>query len=83
MASLAEIVKLKNPDVVGVPEMTPVVGLSVSPVGKAPPETANVYGATPPDAMIVWLYGFPTAAGGSAAGINVMTGHPIAAIPML
>ena len=54
-ASVAVIVKLKVPAAVGVPEMTPVVALSVSPFGRAPLETVKVYGAVPPTAETVWL----------------------------
>jgi hypothetical protein len=55
LASVAVIVKLNWPAVVGVPEMTPVVALSVRPGGSAPLETVKVYGAVPPVAEIVWL----------------------------
>lgn len=54
-ASVAVIVKLNCPAVVGVPEMTPVVELSVSPGGSAPSETAKIYGGVPPTAEIVSL----------------------------
>ena len=54
-ASVAVIVRLKTPVVVGVPEMTPVVGLSVRPGGSAPLETAKVYDPVPPVAETVWL----------------------------
>jgi hypothetical protein len=37
--SVTMIVKLKTPMVVGVPEITPVVGAMVSPAGSAPTET--------------------------------------------
>ena len=55
LASVALIVKLNWPAVVGVPEMMPVVALSVRPLGSEPLETVNVYGAVPPVAEIVWL----------------------------
>ena len=55
LASVAVIVKLKVPAAVGVPEMTPVVALSVKPFGSAPIETVKVYGPVPPTAEIVWL----------------------------
>ena len=57
-ASVAVIVKLKMPLVVGVPEMTAVVGLAgikVRPGGSAPLEIVKVYGGVPPLAKIVWL----------------------------
>ena len=40
---------------VGVPVITPVVELSVSPAGKLPTVTAHVYGVIPPVAPSVWL----------------------------
>jgi hypothetical protein len=55
LASVAVIVKLNWPAVVGVPEMTPVVALIVRPFGSVPLETVKVYGAVPPTAEIVWL----------------------------
>ena len=54
-ASVAVIVKLKVPARVSVPEMTPVLALSVKPFGSAPLETVKVYGAVPPTAETVWL----------------------------
>ena len=55
LASVAVIVKVYWPDVVGVPEMTPVVVLSVRPGGSVPLVSAKVYGAVPPVAETVWL----------------------------
>jgi hypothetical protein len=55
LASVAVIVKLNWPAVVGVPEITPVVALSVRPGGSAPLETEKVYGGVPPVAETVWL----------------------------
>ena len=55
MASVAVIVKLNWPGVVGVPEITPVVVSSVRPFGRVPLETLKVYGAVPPVAETVWL----------------------------
>ena len=52
-------VKLAVPDPVGVPEMTPLDGPNVSPMGKLPCVTAQVYGAIPPAALSVALYGMP------------------------
>ena len=56
-ASVAVIVKMKVPAVVGVPVMAPgpPVLSGYSPVGSAPLETAYVYGAVPPLAETVWL----------------------------
>ena len=58
-ASVALIVKLKVPEPVGVPEMTPVLGLRVNPPGNAPAMIAHVYGGVPPTACTVWAYGLP------------------------
>jgi hypothetical protein len=55
LASVAVIVKLNTPAVVGVPEMMPVVAPSIRPFGNAPAETTKVYGAVPPVAETVWL----------------------------
>ena len=53
--SVAVIVKLNVPAADGVPVIAPLDAFSDSPVGNAPAVTANVYGAVPPDALIVWL----------------------------
>ena len=53
--SVAVIVKLKVPLALVVPVIAPVDVFNDKPVGKAPALTANVYGAVPPDAVIVWL----------------------------
>ena len=53
-----------NAIVVGVPEMTPLVTPSVSPAGKVPAETVQVYGVVPPDAASVREYGTPTCPSG-------------------
>ena len=50
------IVNVNVPTVVGDPVMAPVVGLSVRPVGSAPLDTANVYGAVPPVAVSAGLF---------------------------
>ena len=44
--------------------MTPVVALSVRPVGSAPDVTLNVYGAVPPVACSMVLYAVPTVPAG-------------------
>ncbi len=51
--SVTWTVKLKVPAVVGVPAMTPVLALRVSPEGSAPLTTDQVYGEVPPDAESV------------------------------
>ena len=51
--SVAVIVKLLVPGTVGVPEITPVAEFRVRPAGRNPDVTANVYGLTPPEAVMV------------------------------
>ena len=48
-------VKLLAPVVVGVPLMTPVVGLKVSPAGNVPLARLNFNAPVPPDAVSVAL----------------------------
>jgi len=55
-------VKAYVPAVVGVPEMAPVLGLTVRPAGRLPPEIEKPYGETPPDAVNAELYATPTPA---------------------
>ncbi len=50
------MVKLYVPAAVGVPESNPF-GTKASPGGNAPPMIPKVYGAEPPDAPNVTLYG--------------------------
>src|SRR5450756_332006 len=50
LTSAAVIVKLKVPDVVGVPVIAPVEALRESPVGSAPVVMLYTYGETPPEA---------------------------------
>ena len=45
---------------VGVPEMTPVPALRVSPAGNVPFVTDQLYGGVPPVAASVSPYGWPT-----------------------
>ena len=52
-ASLTWTVKLKVPAAVGVPEMAPLLGLSVRPGGRDPLATDQVYGRVPPLAVNV------------------------------
>ena len=56
LLSVAVIVKLYVPALVGVPVIAPVDALSVRPLGSAPDVTLNVTGAVPPDVCTVWLY---------------------------
>src|SRR4051812_29134546 len=69
--SVARTVKLYAPGVFGVPETTPAV-LSVTPAGNEPATTANAYGAAPPAAVSVSLYGESSVGVGSVAGAIVI-----------
>ena len=55
-ASVTWGVKVKVPAADGIPEITPLLGLSVTPVGNAP-ENLQVNGGAPPVATNVLLYG--------------------------
>jgi hypothetical protein len=61
--SVAVIVKVDEPAVLGVPENTPADD-RVKPAGSDPVVTENEYGAVPPVAVKVALYGRPTSACG-------------------
>jgi hypothetical protein len=56
LSSVTWTVKLLVPAVVGVPEITPVAGLRLSPAGRLPTVIAHAYGVLPPAAASVWLY---------------------------
>jgi translation initiation factor IF-1 len=73
-SSVAAIVKLKEPTVVGVPVMTPVEVLSDRPIGRGPVGTEKVY-VPGGEAETVWLYAVPTAPLGSVLGLTVTMGH--------
>jgi hypothetical protein len=51
---------------VGVPLSSPL-GARVSPVGKVPDVSVNVYGCVPPPAVRVWEYEVPTVPSGNDA----------------
>src|SRR5690242_20340319 len=55
LASVTIIVKLKVPSADGLPEIKPLLALSVRPLGNEPETTWKVNGATPPTALSVWL----------------------------
>src|ERR1700675_4546716 len=76
-ASVAVIEKVNVPAVVGVPVIALVAALRIRPPGSAPLDTENAYGAVPPDAETVWLYGVPTVPFGSVAGFTVRSGQTI------
>jgi hypothetical protein len=54
LESVTCTVKLKGPDVVGVPEITPA-GERLRPGGKDPENSNHVYGVVPPAAERLWL----------------------------
>jgi len=66
-ASVTEAVKAKLPLCSVVPEMSPLLWFSDKPSGKAPLVIWYVYGAAPPEAARVELYGAPTDPSGSLA----------------
>jgi hypothetical protein len=77
--SVAVTVIGNEPATVGVPVSAPL-GASVRPAGSVPVVTAKVYGAVPPEAVIVVLYATPTGqAALQAAGGNWR--HALAGIP--
>ena len=71
LLSLAVIVKLKVPVVVGVPLNTPVPAFSANHDGKLPALTAKVYAPEPPVALKVALYALLAVALVSVAGLTV------------
>jgi hypothetical protein len=83
--SVAVTVKLMGPVAapVGVPEITPVLGLIVSPVGSAPTVTAHVYGATPPAAARLWLYEVPRVPPASVEVVTLRVGAVIVMLRLL
>ena len=75
-ASVAVMVKVALPAVVGVPLITPVVPLSIKPAGSEPFVTLNANVPVAPVALTVWLYAVPTVASGSAAGFTASPVQP-------
>jgi hypothetical protein len=66
--SVAAMLRLNDPELVGVPERVPVVASSVRPAGSLPDPTLQEYGAVPPVAVKVTEYGDSTAPAGREAG---------------
>ena len=66
---------MKLPAAVGVPESTPVVKFKNRPDGGVPENDVALYGAAPPVAEKVCVYGDPTVAAGSVAGVTVTVGQ--------
>src|SRR5262249_5931635 len=69
--AVTRTVKLEVPIAVGVPEIAPVPGVSVSPAGSVPLASDQVYGGVPPLAATVALDGWVTAPPGGAGGGTV------------
>ena len=63
--SVAVTIKDEVPADVGLPEITPVPALRVSPPGRLPLEIDHEYGSVPPAAARVVEYASPTVAPGS------------------
>ena len=68
--SVAMIVKLNEPDAVGVPLIAPVATLNDSPAGRLPADTLSVTVPVPPVAVTDWLYAEPIVAAGKLAGVT-------------
>ncbi len=66
LVSVTSTTKVEVPVVFGLPEIAPVVLFKVSPVGRVPKpfSTDQVYGALPPLAVSLALYGCLRVAGG-------------------
>lgn len=75
LESVTVTAKAEVPLDVGVPEITPVEELSVSPAGKLPAVTAHVYPGVPPEASNPPLYCVPVLPAGSR-------GAPTASAPV-
>lgn len=67
-------VNVELPAAVGVPLIVPVLAPSVSPVGRLPCETDQVYGEMPPEVANVTLYAVPTWPAARAPPAVVMAG---------
>jgi hypothetical protein len=63
--SVAVTVAVNVPVWLGSPDRAPEEGSSTSPVGKAPPDTPQVIGLTPPEEVSEVLYGCPCVASGN------------------
>ena len=74
--SVTRMVKLADPTVVGVPDITPCARLS--PAGSDPLATDHVYGGVPPDALSPCEYAVPTVPGGNEEVVMLRTGALIA-----
>ena len=71
LLSVALIVKLDDPVLVGMPLRTPVLAFNASHDGKLPPLTVKVYAPEPPVALSDALYALLAVAFASVAGLTV------------
>ena len=71
LLSVALIVKLDDPVLVGVPLSTPVFAFNASHDGKLPALTEKVYAPEPPVALNVALYALLAVAFANVAGLTV------------
>jgi hypothetical protein len=78
-ASSTFSVNTNVPDAVGVPEIAPVLAVSVTPAGSAPDVIDHVYGVVPPVATAVVAYAVPVTPVGSVADVVMLIG---AAMPI-
>ncbi len=74
LASVAVIVDVNMPAVVGVPEMVPLM-VSDIPGASSPAVMLKVYGACPPLAVMILLYATPSVPFGRGGGERVMGGQ--------
>jgi hypothetical protein len=68
-ASVTVAVKLDVPLVVGVPEITPLLGARLSPAGRLPEVIDHLYGAAPPLALRAVEKGVPEVPEGSVEDV--------------
>src|SRR3990170_6960936 len=75
LSSVALTVKFEVPAAVGVPLISPVALLRLSPAGSASTVTAHVIGALPPLLASVWLYARFTVPSVSDVVVTVSAGY--------
>jgi hypothetical protein len=73
LLSATVVVKVDVPFTAGTPEMRPVEGVSVRPVGRLPDVSDHEYGVVPPDAFRVCEYAVPTVTD-VRAGVAIVRG---------
>jgi hypothetical protein len=66
-----KVIEENNPPVVGIPEIMPVLALSVNPAGKSEPVSSSHVKGAVPDALSCWLYGIPTVPGSNVVVVTV------------